>query len=138
MIYRELFKEYHAMHRPYMNMLNELLAKHQLFSSQWGIMRTLKLEGPKNIVEIASIFYIEKPSASNLVRKLAELGYVEAGQGKDKREKIIRLTQQGETVFTEVSETIDAFLSSIVEGISEEDQRTVISALETIRKNLLK
>jgi DNA-binding MarR family transcriptional regulator len=63
---------------------------------------------------------------------------VEAAQGKDKREKIIRLTQQGETVFTEVSETIDAFLSSIVEGISEEDQRIVISALETIRKNLLK
>lgn len=137
MVYRDLFKQYHAMHRPYMNMLNELLSMHQLYSSQWGIMRTLKNEGPKNIVEIATISHIEKPSASNLVRKLAELGYVEGVPGKDKREKIIQLTELGETVFTEASETIDTFLASAVKGISVEEQKVVISVLEKIRKNLL-
>jgi MarR family transcriptional regulator, transcriptional regulator for hemolysin len=124
------------MYRPYVNAKNFHLAKHQLFSSQFRILRLLADKGPLTFAVIANEIHVEKPSASGLIRKLQELGYVETKQGKDKREKYVQLTQEGEIVHQEVEETIGVFLESALEGIPQEEQEIANSVLERILQNL--
>nr|WP_263326816.1 MarR family transcriptional regulator [Neobacillus sp. Marseille-Q6967] len=137
-MYRQIFTNFSTLYRPFINALNGHLAKHNLFSSQWGIIRLLKDEEPQTFQAIAKAIRIEKPSASNLIHKLIDLGYVETVEGPDKRSKLVRLTPTGEKVYEEVDKTIGSWLESVVEGISEEDQVIVSQALEIMMKNLIK
>lgn len=124
------------MYRPYVNAKNFHLAKHQLFSSQFRILRLLADKGPLTVAVIANEIHVEKPSASGLIRKLQELGYVESKPGKDKREKYVQLTKEGEVVHQEVEKTIDGFLDGALEGISQEEQEIASRVLGKILHNL--
>ncbi|PJO44024.1 MarR family winged helix-turn-helix transcriptional regulator, partial [Lysinibacillus xylanilyticus] len=94
-IEQEFFNQYRLMYRPFINQVNVLLEKYQLFSSQWALLRLLKDKGSHTFVDIANFMFIEKPSVTRLVQKLVELGYVETVAGRDKREKLVQLTANG-------------------------------------------
>lgn len=136
-MHRQIFTNYLTLYRPLINVLNGHLAEHNLFSSQWGIIRLLKNEEPQTFQTIAKAIRIEKPSASTLIHKLIDMGYLEIVEGVDKRAKLVRLTPTGEQVYEEVDQKVGSWLESVVEGISEEDQVIVSRALEIMMKNLI-
>lgn len=138
MISRELFRNYHNMYRLFSNAKNFHLAHHQLFSSQYRILRLLIDKGPLTFAVIAKEIHIEKPSASSLIHKLVELGYVETKQGTDKRQKYVHLTKEGEIVCQEIDQTFDTFFESALEGISQEEQEITSRVLAKILQNLLR
>lgn len=132
------FYQFRSLYRPFTKKLNVYLAKHQLYSSQWGMIHLLMKEGPLTVVDIADRQNIEKPTASRLVQRLKELGYVETIPGKDRREKKIQLSDAGEKVCAEILETIEQFQKDALEGISEEEQLEASRLLAKVRANLLK
>lgn len=134
---RQAFTNLLTVYRPLINELNTHLAKYNLFSSQWGIIRLLKNEAPLSFQAIAKATYIEKPSASNLIHKLIDLGYVEIMEGSDKRTKLVCLTSTGEQVYEEIESMIDDWVTSLFEGISVENQAIVAQSLEILKTNLL-
>lgn len=85
--HQAFFHEYRMMYRPFINKLNVYLASHQLYSSQWAILRLLISEKSLTLVEISNSLNVEKPTTTRMIQKLIELGYVTTVPGKDKREK---------------------------------------------------
>lgn len=136
--HQSFFYEYRAMYRPFIQKLNVHLAKHQLYSSQWGVLDFLIKKGPHTLVGISNYLTVEKPTVTRMFQKLSELGYVEAVPGKDKREKKIKLTELGENVCADVYIMIEQFQKEALQGISEEEQLEVSRILATVRENLLK
>ncbi|ETT83009.1 MarR family transcriptional regulator [Viridibacillus sp. FSL R5-0477] len=136
--HQAFFHEYRMMYRPFINKLNVYLASHQLYSSQWAILRLLISEKSLTLVEISNSLNVEKPTTTRMIQKLIELGYVTTVPGKDKREKKVQLTPFGHDVCKDVQVTIEQFQLDALEGISVEEQIIVSKVLETVRNNLLK
>lgn len=135
-IEQEFFNQYRLMYRPFINLVNMQLEKYQLFSSQWALLRLLMDKGPHTFVDIANFMYIEKPSVTRLVQKLVELGYVETVAGRDKREKLVQLTTNGEEIVQEIKAQLKPFFEQALAGVSEKDIEIATKVLANICANI--
>ncbi|MEY9974127.1 DNA-binding MarR family transcriptional regulator [Lysinibacillus sp. RC46] len=135
-IEQEFFNQYRLMYRPFINLVNVQLEKYQLYSSQWALLRLLMDKGPHTFVDIANFMFIEKPSVTRLVQKLVELGYVETVAGRDKREKLIQLTANGEEVVQEIKAQLKPFFEQALAGVSEKDIEIATKVLANICANI--
>ncbi|MFF2177765.1 MarR family winged helix-turn-helix transcriptional regulator [Lysinibacillus sp. NPDC058147] len=135
-IEQEFFNQYRLMYRPFINLVNMQLEKYQLYSSQWALLRLLMDKGPHTFVDIANFMYIEKPSVTRLVQKLVELGYVETVAGRDKREKLVQLTANGEEVVQEIKAQLKPFFEQALAGVSEKDIEIATKVLANICANI--
>ncbi|MGE7696482.1 MarR family winged helix-turn-helix transcriptional regulator [Lysinibacillus sp. NPDC094177] len=135
-IEQEFFNQYRLMYRPFINLVNVQLEKYQLFSSQWALLRLLMDKGPHTFVDIANFMFIEKPSVTRLVQKLVELGYVETVAGRDKREKLVRLTANGEEIVQEIKAQLKPFFEQALAGVSERDIEIATQVLANICANI--
>lgn len=133
-----LFDSYRDLYRPYVNAVNNRLAKHQLYTSQWIVLRLICLKESCTLAEIAKETRVEKPSVTRIIQKLMELGYVEIKQGDDKREKYVRLTEQGIEVYTSLQKELSSFLNELTVGIDEADLKTTRDVLNQILVRLLR
>lgn len=124
------------MYRPFINLINVHLEQYGLFSSQWGLLRLLAEKGPLTFGDIAIAMYIEKPSVTKLVQKLEELQFVEIKPGKDKREKIAHLTNNGIEKINEIQFTLKPMLQQALNGVTNEELYIAESVLAKIRKNI--
>ena len=135
-IEQEFFNQYRLMYRPFINQVNVLLEKYQLFSSQWALLRLLKDKGSHTFVDIANFMFIEKPSVTRLVQKLVELGYVETVAGRDKREKLVQLTVNGEEIVQEIQAHLKPTMEQALAGVSERDIEIATQVLANICANI--
>ncbi|MCL1694475.1 MarR family transcriptional regulator [Lysinibacillus sp. BPa_S21] len=135
-IEQEFFNQYRLMYRPFINLVNVQLEKYQLFSSQWALLRLLMDKGPHTFVDIANFMFIEKPSVTRLVQKLVELGYVETVAGRDKREKLVQLTANGEEIVQEIKSQLKPFFEQALAGVSERDIEIATKVLANICANI--
>ena len=124
------------MYRPFINLVNEQLGKYQLYSSQWALLRLLMDKGPHTFVDIANFMFIEKPSVTRLVQKLVELGYVETVAGRDKREKLVQLTVNGEVIVQEIQAHLKPTMEQALAGVSERDIEIATQVLANICANI--
>ena len=136
-IEQKFFNEYRLMYRPFINRFNIQLEEYGLFSSQWALLRILTEKGGLSFGEIANEMYIEKPSVTQLVQKLVERGYLEIQPGKDKREKIVRLTSIGHTQIQHIHEQISPMLEQALAGLSVKEIEVATHVLAEIRANLV-
>ena len=120
--HREFFYAYAVTYRPYLNLLNNQLASFQLYSSQWRIMNFILHNGAHTVSDIAMYQKVEKPTTTKMVQRLIELGYMEASPGKDKRTKVIQLTDTGFKICDQVEEKLNQLQSYLLEDVSEEEQ----------------
>ncbi|QPQ31405.1 MarR family winged helix-turn-helix transcriptional regulator [Lysinibacillus sp. JNUCC 51] len=135
-IEQEFFNQYRLMYRPFINQVNVLLEEYQLFSSQWALLRLLKDKGPHTFVDIANFMFIEKPSVTRLVQKLVELGYVETVAGRDKREKLVQLTANGEEIVQEIQAQLKPFFEQALVGVSKQEIEIATQVLANICANI--
>ncbi|MBQ0140539.1 MAG: MarR family transcriptional regulator [Kurthia sp.] len=134
---QDFFGEYRLMYRPFINQINVKLEHHGLFSSQWGLLRLLIDRGPLTFGEIANALFIEKPSATKLIQKLMELDFIEIHAGKDKREKVVHLTANGEKLVGEIHNELNPILEKSLAGVSQQDMEIAKQVLAQIRKNII-
>ena len=135
-IEQQFFNEYRLMYRPFINQINLVLEQYGLYSSQWGLLRILLEQGPQSYGDIAHLLYIEKPSVTKLVQKLIEMELVIIGVGKDKREKIVHLTEQGENTIAMIQNELKPILKKVLAGVSIGEIETAMHVLEKIRLNI--
>lgn len=132
-----IFHQNVQMSRSFVAKLNEQIAEYNLYHSQWVIIYFLKNFGESTLVNIANYLKLEKSSVTRAVCRLEKHNLVKAVQGKDKREKIIQLTDLGESIYTSCRQIIDEFEEKILNGISEKEQRVFFQILCKITKNIL-
>ncbi len=132
------FQRYIMLYRPLISKLNELLSKLDLSYSLWQVMFYLKNNGSATLVEISNHYNVEKPTITRTVQKLEEKEIVEVIPGRDRREKIIRLSKRGEEVYLLGRQKITELELSVMQGIALEDQNAAYKILPIIRENILK
>lgn len=135
-IHHQFIQSYIRLYRPIINQVNLLLIPYELYSSQWSILKLLKQEEALTLAEIANRQQVEKPTVTKIVQKLNKLEYVEATQGEDKREKWIRLTNDGHEVHDEIVKKLQILYANLLGDMSEEALQDAIHALDQAHRGL--
>lgn len=125
-----------TLYRPMITRLNELLASYGITYSLWIVIYHLKHRSASTLVEIASHYEVEKPTITRRVQKLMELGIVEQIPGKDKREKIIQLTDSGFRIYDKIRKDITALEFRLMENIPDEERKVAYEIFPKINHNL--
>lgn len=115
------------------NALNEVLKKHNLYSSQWTILFCLHNHGPMTLTQIWKYLNVEAPSITRAVARLETLGWVQRVEGEDKREKIVMLSAMAEEKFPAIKKTILAFEEEMVGSLTVDEQQQFIKLLEKMK-----
>lgn len=133
-----IFRQYLAVYRPLITRLNQLLEPHGLSYSLWQVIFYIEREGPSTLVEISNYYGVEKPSITRRVHRLEEQDLVEQIPGKDRRVKVIRLTEAGASVYRECREKISGLEREVMDGIGQGEQELLHRLLPEVRKNLMR
>ncbi|MCQ2554559.1 MAG: winged helix DNA-binding protein [Clostridia bacterium] len=89
-------------------------------------MELLYETGDKKASEIADYLKITRPSATTLLKKLQELGYIEGKTDpQDERSTIISLTRKGRLVTTLQTKHRDDVLQSVLSKYTDEEKETI-------------
>ncbi|MCP1146405.1 MarR family winged helix-turn-helix transcriptional regulator [Lysinibacillus endophyticus] len=132
------FQNYLRLYRSLITSLNELMSNYHLSYSLWQVMYYIKNYGPSTLVDISNYYNVEKPTITRRVHRLEELQIVVQIPGKDRREKIIQLTELGEQIYKECRLEIINLEKNVMEGISKEDQHITYLTLPKIQHNIMK
>lgn len=133
---RLFFDQYYRMYRPFVSQLNQKLAQHGLYTSQFAVLKLIHTEKELTLGEISRYQAVERPTITRTVQRLKELGYVQAGSGKDKREKMIQLTALGESTYQDIQHSIADFQLKALDGVSEDELLKSIEVLTKVHQNL--
>lgn len=88
--------------------------------------------------EIVGMTHLRPPTVSVILRKMQDEGIVELVKNpEDKRELRARLTQKGREIDRHGLEKIKETDALALEGLSEDEQATLMTLLGKIRENLL-
>jgi DNA-binding MarR family transcriptional regulator len=132
-----IFQRYLLLYRPLISRLNELLSEYDLSYSLWQVIFFVKNNGPSTLVEISVHFNVEKPTITRTVQRLEEKQLINVKQGKDRREKIISLSEFGEDLYQNCRQKITKLEYEAMQGIPIDEQSTVFEILPKIRKNII-
>lgn len=115
------------------NDLNHQLNKHKLFASQWAVLYCIKIHEQMSLTQIWKYLNVEAPTVTRTVYRLVELGWVEIRPGKDRREKIVRLTEKALECYPDISITIIAFEERATSNLTSEEQEILLKLLQKIK-----
>ncbi|MBM4763577.1 MarR family transcriptional regulator [Bacillus sp. B15-48] len=132
------FQRYLSLYRPLITKMNELMNTYDLSYSLWQVLFYIKKQGPSTLVDISNYYHVEKPTITRRVHRLEELQIVEQIPGKDRREKVIKLTKRGEEIYNECRKKITLLEHSVMEGIDQEAQLTTFHTLPKMKDNIVK
>lgn len=131
------FQCYFRLYRPLITALNEILSKHNLSYSFWQVIYCAKHYGPTTLVEIAKRYNVEKPTITRRVNYLEKLKLIEKIESVDKREKVIRLTPEGEELYKKCRREITDFEMHLTEHMSKEELEHFFKILLEIEQKLI-
>lgn len=132
-----LFQRFFSLYRPLVSKLNELLGEYDLSYSLWQVIYYLKNNGPSALVDIANYYNIEKPSVTRRVNSLEEKLIVRAISSKDKREKIIELTETGEELYKVCRKRITELEHDVMKDITKNEQIITFETLPKMKANII-
>lgn len=132
----ELFHTLHQLSRQLTNTLNEVLKPLGLYGSQWSVIYVLKTKGILTQKELCAYLFVEAPPMTRTIQRLVRQGYVRQVPGKDKREKLIQLTDEALTEYPKwenaVFETNQSLLKHLPEVAQQELFRLQAGWLEQL------
>ena len=109
--------------------LNTVLKEHDLFASQWTVLYCIYEHGNMSLTEIWKYLNVEAPTVTRTVNRLAELGWLTIEEGKDRRERIVKLSEQAVASFPEIEETVIRFEHQFLKRLSNQEQLQLMELL---------
>jgi DNA-binding MarR family transcriptional regulator len=114
--------------------VNQALKKHELFASQWTVLLCVYQQGEMTLTQIWKYLNVEAPTITRTVNRLEELGWLTTHEGKDRREKIVRLSDEAIAKFPEVESSIIQFENEFLTGLTVEEQVQLMTLLRKMDK----
>lgn len=102
--------------------LNLVLKEYDLFASQWTVLYCVHSHGEMILTDVWKYLNVEAPTITRTVSRLEELGWLTTHEGKDRREKIVRLTEEAVAKFPLIEACIIQFENEFLKGLSSEEQ----------------
>jgi MarR family transcriptional regulator, transcriptional regulator for hemolysin len=122
----ELFHTLHQLSRQLTNTLNEALKPLGLYGSQWSVIFVLKTKGSLTQKELCEYLFVEAPPMTRTIQRLVKQGYVSQVPGKDKREKLIQLTDVSLKMFPEWEKAVLENNQSLLKHLPETSQEELL------------
>jgi MarR family transcriptional regulator for hemolysin len=113
--------------------VNNTLKKFNLFASQWSVLYCIQRHKEMTLTQIWKYLNVEAPTITRTVNRLAELGWIEICPGKDKREKIVKLSEQALQQFPAIKAAMMEFEDQLVTSLSAEEEVQMLELLQKIR-----
>jgi len=129
-------QSYIKVYRPLISKLNELLSEYKLSYSLWQVIFYLKNNGPSALVDMSNYYHVEKPSITRRVQRLEKMDFIKVIPGKDKREKLIQLTDTGERIYQACRKKITDLEYNVMKGIPLDKQIAAFQLLSKIKQNI--
>jgi MarR family transcriptional regulator, transcriptional regulator for hemolysin len=133
----ELFHTLHQLSRHLTNTLNEALKPLGLYGSQWSVIFVLKTKGSLTQKELCDYLFVEAPPMTRTIQRLVKQGYVRQVPGKDKREKLIQLTDLTLKMFPEWERTVMETNQSLLKRLPGTSQEELFQVQKSWLQQLL-
>ncbi|KON89793.1 MarR family transcriptional regulator [Sporosarcina globispora] len=133
----ELFHSINQFTRHFSKLLNESLVPLGLYTAQWTIIYRLKTGGPSTQKELSSYLGVEAPTMTRTLARLEKSGWITRTAGKDKREKLIELTEAAIREYDNWLAAVRSSESSVLRYITEEEISTMIRLMAKMRENMV-
>jgi len=136
MIFREIFRYLLLMERPMAHQFDNVVGSLDLTMAQWKVLDFIEKSGTCTLVEISRHLSVKKPPVTITIDSLERKRFVKQVPGKDRRERRVRLTGLGKEACGMCRNAIDEIEHHFLNGLSGEEQKTLLRALITIWTNL--
>ena len=113
--------------------VNNTLKKYNLFASQWSVLYCIQRHKEMTLTQIWKYLNVEAPTITRTVNRLAELGWIEICSGKDKREKIVKLSEQALQQFPAIKAAMTEFEDRMVDSLSDDEEAQMLELLQKIK-----
>lgn len=133
----ELFHTLHQLSRHLTNKLNEALKPLGLYNSQWAVIYVLKTKGSLTQKELCEYLFVEAPPMTRTIQRLVKQGYVRQVPGKDKREKIIQLTDAALMEYPNWEKTVLEMNESLLKHLPVKSQEELLTLQKSWLQQLL-
>ena len=101
--------------------------------AEWCVLAQLGEHSPSTLRQIAEITCTDKAQLSRASASLSKKGFVRrASDPKDARSVLFSLTPEGSALSDRVGRALGAFNQTLMNQLSEEENRALNSALETL------
>ncbi|MBG9543814.1 MarR family winged helix-turn-helix transcriptional regulator [Cytobacillus firmus] len=133
----EFFHSINQFTRHFSKVLNESLVPLGLYAAQWTIIYRLKTGGPSTQKEISTYLGVEAPTMTRTLARLEKSGWIARTAGKDKREKLISLTDAAILEYHNWLAAVRSSESNVLQNITEEEISTMIRLMAKMRENMV-
>ncbi|MCA0012686.1 MarR family winged helix-turn-helix transcriptional regulator [Mesorhizobium sp. B292B1B] len=108
-----------------------------LSSAQWRLMVRVAKEAGVSQARLAELLEIEPISVSRLVDRMEEGGWIERrSDAADRRVRMIFPTPKASAAYAEVKSLAGEVYEESLTGVSPDDRRVLITALDAMAQNL--
>ncbi len=118
--------------------INRVLEPWGLSSSDWSLIRALKLHGPQTQRSLAAFLHIEPPAITKSLARLEQRGLIDRSEGMDRRTKTTSLSERAVQLYPQWEQRIGEHRSSLLAGLSGEQQDELQYLLTHILENARK
>jgi DNA-binding MarR family transcriptional regulator len=109
----------------------------ELSPSQSAALTTIDCHGPLTPSEVAVRERIQRPTATRVIARLEEAGWVErTGDPSDRRSSLVSATPAGSALLVELRARRDAYLASRLDQLGPEDLATLDKAARILERML--
>jgi len=117
-----IFHDIHQKSRLSMKEVNEALKEFGLYSAQWSLLFCLNRLGTMTQTEIWQYLNVEAPTVTRTLVKLEERQLISRKEGKDKRERIVQLTDQAKDLIPRIETRVEKLEQTMLQALSEEER----------------
>ena len=130
------FHQLHQLTRYLAKGLNDRLLPFGIYSSQWTILYRLKQVQSCTQAELAQYLGVEAPTITRTLSRLEESELISRSPGKDKREKVVALTEKALSAFPQWAKAVTEFENDMLKDVSETQQQITREAVHIIMSKL--
>jgi len=128
---------FHDIHRLLGKTFESHLPGLGLTRSQWRVLIALKREEGMTQTELADLVELEKAPLGKLLDKLEDKGWItRRDDPEDRRARRVYCTSKIEKHLTGLAEAARAMFAQALAGMREDDVKSLIDRLQTIKRNL--
>jgi MarR family transcriptional regulator for hemolysin len=131
-MHKLVFHELHQKARLSIKVVNEALKEYGLYSAQWSILYSLKKFGAMTQTEIWQYLNVEAPTVTRTLVKLEHRKLITRNEGKDKRERIVQLTEEALTLIPKIEERIAEVELQLLLSLSIDEVNQLTKLLKQI------
>ena len=113
-------------------LFNERMAPSGLYAAQWTVIRYILKNGPSTQIAMSSYLGVEAPTMTRTINRLESAGLIVRKEGKDRREKIIYLTDLALSKIPNWEAEIEQFEAPLFESLTDSEIRISNEVLEKI------